>query len=110
MAKNFNLPPALNVRDPRVLMRGIIGLLLVANLAAAVVAFKPFGGSAEDLRREQESLRAQATRMQQSLGNSRQLASKVERARVERDQFIAKYFTDTDTTAAMILTELDQAS
>jgi type IV pilus assembly protein PilO len=109
MPKSFNIS-GLKLKDPRVAMRVVIGALLVANLAAAVVAFKPFGGSAEDLRREQESLRAQVTRMQQVLANGRQLASKVEKARVERDQFIAKYFTDTDTTSAMILTELDQAS
>ena len=70
MAKNFNFRPRLSVKDPRVLMRGVIGLLLVANLAAAVVAFKPFGGSAEDLRREQQMLTAQLTRAQQQLAAS----------------------------------------
>ena len=73
MARNFNFRPALNVKDPRVLMRGVIGLLLVANLAAAVVAFKPFGGSAEDLRREQQMLNAQLTRAQQQLAASKRL-------------------------------------
>lgn len=107
MAKNFNLPPALNVRDPRVLMRGIIGALLVANLAAAVIAFKPFGGSAEDLRREQQSLNAQLTRMQHQLELSKRLVDKVQQARTEGDQFMGKYFTDTGTTAALILSELN---
>jgi len=109
MAKSFNVR-GLNLRDPRVAMRVAIGALLAANLAAAVVAFKPFGGSAEDLRREQESLRAQVTRMQQTVTGRRQLAAKVEKARAERDQFLAKYFTDTETTSAIMLTELDQAS
>jgi type IV pilus assembly protein PilO len=109
MARSFKVA-GLNVKDPRVAMRVVIGALLVANVAAAIVAFKPFGGSADDLRREEESLRAQVTRMQQVLKNSRDLASKVEKARVERDQFIGKYFTDTETTSAMILTELDQTS
>jgi Tfp pilus assembly protein PilO len=109
MPKSFSVA-GLNLKDPRIAMRVVIGALLAANLAAAIVAFKPFGGSAEDLRREQESLQAQVTRMQQTVANSRQLASKVEKARTERDQFLAKYFTDSDTTSAMILTELDQAS
>jgi len=39
------------IKDPRVVMRAIIGVLLAANLVAAILAFKPFGGSAEDLRR-----------------------------------------------------------
>ncbi len=36
-------------REPRVFLRAIIAVLLIANVAAAVVAFKPFGGGAEDL-------------------------------------------------------------
>src|SRR3954453_10659234 len=107
MARNFNLRPAINVKDPRILMRGIIGLLLAANLAAAVVAIKPFGGSADDLRREQQMLTAQLTRAQQQLAGSKRLVDKVEQARSEGDHFLDKYFTDTQTTAAMILTELN---
>lgn len=110
MPRNFKLPFSLNVKDPRVAMRVIIGALLVANLAAALVAFKPFGGSADDLRRDQESLRAQVTRAQQVLAASRQLAGKVEKARAEGEDFLSKYFTNMDATAAMILTELDAAS
>lgn len=110
MPRSFNLPFTLNVKDPRVLMRGIIGLLLVANLAAAIVAFKPFGGSAEDLRREQEALRAQLTRTRQQLDASRSLVGKVEKARAEGDLFLEKYFTDSEATSALILTELDAAS
>src|SRR3954452_3714607 len=108
MDKNFNLRPAL--KDPRVLMRGLIGLLLIANLAAAVVAFKPFGGSADDLRREQQMLTAQLTRAQQQLAASKRLVDKVEQARSEGDHFLDKYFTDSHTTAAMILTELNSTA
>src|SRR3954470_18418491 len=110
MARNFNFRPALNVKDPRVLMRGVIGLLLAANLAAAVVAFKPFGGAAEDLRREQQMLNAQLTRAQQQLAASKRLVEKVEKARSEGDNFLDKYFTDSQTTAAMILTELNSTA
>jgi Tfp pilus assembly protein PilO len=110
MDKNFNLRPAINVKDPRILMRGIIGLLLAANLAAAIVAFKPFGGSAEDLRREQQMLTAQLTRAQQQLAMSKRLVDKVEQARTEGDHFLDKYFTDSQTTAAMILTELNSTA
>jgi type IV pilus assembly protein PilO len=110
MPKNFKLPFTLNVRDPRVAMRAIIGALLLANLVAAVVAFKPFGGSAEDLRREQEALRAQVTRTQQTLAQRRQLVGKVEKARSAGDEFLLKYFTELEQTAAMILTELDASA
>ena len=106
MPRNFKLPFTLNAKDPRFAMRAVIGVLLVANLAAAIVAFKPFGGSAEDLRREQEALRAQLTRAQQQLAGSRSLVGKVEKARAEGDLFLEKYFTDTQTTSAMIVSEL----
>jgi type IV pilus assembly protein PilO len=110
MPKSFSWPTGLNAKDPRVAMRAIIGVLLIANLAAAVVAFKPFGGSAEDLRRDQEALRAQLTRAQQQLAASRALVGKVEKARAEGDLFLEKYFTDSEATSALILTELDSAS
>lgn len=110
MPRNFKLPFALNVKDPRVAMRVIIGVLLLANLAAAVVAFKPFGGSAEDLRRQQDALRAQVTRAQQNLKASRELVGKVEKARAQGDDFLTKYFTDIEQTSAMIYTELVEAS
>jgi hypothetical protein len=110
MPKSFKLPFTLNVKDPRIAMRAIIGALLIANLAAAIVVFKPFGGSAEDLRRDQEALRAQLTRAQQQLAASRSLVGKVEKARAEGDLFLEKYFTDIEATSAMILTELDTAS
>jgi Tfp pilus assembly protein PilO len=106
MPRNFNLPSTLSLKDPRFAMRLLIGVLLAANLVTAIVAFKPFGGSAEDVRREQQSLNAQLTRAQQQLANSRQLVDKVQRARAEGDQFLSKYFTDPGTTGVMIVSEL----
>ena len=110
MPRHFKLPIALNVKDPRVAMRAIIGALLLGNLVAALVAFRPFGGSAEDLRREQEVLRAQVTRTKQTLGQRRQLVGKVEKARAAGDEFLEKYFTEMEQTAAIIVTELDAAA
>ena len=46
--------------------RGIIGLLLLGNLIAAVIALKPFGGSAEDLQRQQRELSRQMRERLQS--------------------------------------------
>lgn len=110
MPRNFNLPSTLNLKDPRVAMRVVIGVLLAANLAAAVIAFKPFGGSAEDLRRDEQSLNSQITRAQQQLARSRQLVEKVQKARAEGDQFLSKYFTDPATTGATIVSELNNAA
>src|SRR5579872_4057838 len=94
------------VKEPRVVMRVIIGTLLVANLAAAVVAFKPFGGSADDLRRETEALRSQLARAEANLATSKQLVDKVQTARTQTDQFLEKYVLDQRVMSSTILEEL----
>ncbi len=109
MPRSFKLPQG-SAKDPRVGMRLVIGAILVANLAAAVAAFKPFGGSAADLEAQRQSLILQLTQLQGRLARSRELVTKVQKARAEGDSFLGKYFTDTSTTGAMIVTELNQAA
>jgi type IV pilus assembly protein PilO len=94
------------IRDPRFVMRAIIGTLLVANLVAALMAFKPFGGSADDLRREQSDLRHQLGQLQARLTNTKRLVDKVEGARRAGDDFLGKYFTDRRTTYSTVIEEL----
>ncbi len=91
-------------------MRAAIGVLLAANLAVAVVAFHPFGGGADDLRRDQQRLGAQLSQLQQRLATSRLLVNKVNTARTQGDQFLGQYFTDESTTASTILAELTQTA
>ena len=59
--------PGARLRDPRVFVRVILGLLLAANLVAAVMVFRPWGGSAEDLDRQLASTRAQLAQRQAGL-------------------------------------------
>ena len=105
MPRNFKIR-GIHVKDPRVVMRAIIGTLLVANLAAAIVAFHPFGGGADDLRREQQSLSAQLSQLQSRITTSKRLVDKVQTARTQGDKFLSEYFTDEPTTSAIILAEL----
>jgi Tfp pilus assembly protein PilO len=98
-----------HVKNPRVLMRAILGTLLAANLVAAVMAFKPFGGSADDLRREQSDASRQLAQLQARVANTRKLVQKVEKARKEGDDFLAKYFSDRRTTYSTLFEELDHA-
>jgi len=109
MARNFSIR-GVKIQDPRVLMRAAIGVLLAANLAAAVVAFHPFGGGADDLRREQQRLGAQLSQLQQRLASSRVLVNKVNTARSQGDQFLGQYFTSEATTASTILAELTETA
>src|SRR5262245_2656242 len=98
MPRNFELPGKLNLKDPRIIMRGILGLLLLANLVALVMLLKPFGGSAEDLRLQQIALTKQLDQAKIRLANTKKLADKVQSARRDGDEFLSKYFMDEPTT------------
>ena len=102
--------PRMSVKDPRIAMRVIIGALLVANLAMAVIAFKPFGGSADDLRKDQARLSAQLRQLQTNLEKSRQHVAKIEIARTEGDDFMAKFIMDKRSAPATMVEELSKAA
>ena len=111
MPRNFSLGGKWNtaaLRDPRVMMRVLIGVLLVANLAMAVVAFKPFGGSADDLERRLDSMRAQLPVQQAALARTKTLVEKVQKARAEGDRFMSQYMLDERTAYSSVLGELDR--
>jgi Tfp pilus assembly protein PilO len=112
MARNFNLPGNLSFhnlrKDPRVTMRVAIGILLAANLVMAVMAFKPFGGSAEDLARQQAAKDAQLAALTAQIRNATQLVDKVKVARQAGDEFMARYFMNRQTTTSDIYSELER--
>jgi Tfp pilus assembly protein PilO len=110
MLKSFNLPRQLNLKDPRVAARIVLGTLLAANLVAAIYAFKPFGGSAEDLMREEQALRKQLQDLQVRQARSKALVDKVQLARTEGDVFLGKYVTDRRVTFSIIVAELNSAA
>ena len=107
MARNFNLS-ALRWKDPRVAMRVVLGVLLLANLVTATIAFKPFGGGADDLRRDRDMLRQQLAQLKLQVAKNRKLVEKIETARSQGDQFLAKYFTERRVVTSTIQGELVQ--
>jgi hypothetical protein len=106
MRKNFSPPAAW--KEPRILMRAIIGALLAGNLVAAVIAFKPFGGSAEDLRREEAVLSQQLATLRDRVAKDKQLVAKMQSARKDTDQFLASYVADERFGASALVGELDR--
>jgi Tfp pilus assembly protein PilO len=108
MPKNFKLSS--QWREPRVLLRGIIGALLAANLAAAVIAFKPFGGGVEDLERQEAGLQQQLVSLHNRIAASKLLVEKMQKARRDRDEFLAKYVADARIGASTITDELNRIS
>lgn len=115
MLRNFNLR-ALGVlfrglsKDPKSVVRAVIGTLLVANLAAAWLVYRPWGGSAEDLQRELSSLQAQLQKQQQTLDRSKELVTKVEKGRSAGDKFIDEYFLVKRVAYSNVMSDLDAAA
>ena len=81
-------------RDPKFIIRVILGILLAANLVAGGIYLFPPGGSPEDLERQLASLRAQIAQSKILLAQTREYASKVEKGRAEGDKFLTDYFLD----------------
>jgi hypothetical protein len=105
MPRSFNLS-AVKWSDPRVGMRALLGVLLAANLAAAVIAFKPFGGGADDLRRDRQQLQQQLAQLNAQVRQARNLAAKVQIARTEGDKFLDGYVTDRRVVTSTLDGEL----
>ena len=105
MPRSFNIS-GVKWNDPRVAVRAVLGVLLAANLAAAVIAFKPFGGGADDLRRERQQLQQQLAQLQAQVKHSRNIAAKVQTARNEGDKFLDAYVTDRRVVTSTIDGEL----
>jgi hypothetical protein len=116
MPKSFSFVPATrritfaSMKDPRIGVRMALGSLLLLNLVAALVLFKPWGGSAEDLERQLAGLRLQVPQQQATLARTKALVQKVEKARAEGDQFMGKYMLNGRSTYSTIIGELDRAA
>ncbi len=89
-------------------MRVVLGVLLLANLMTAVIAFKPFGGGADDLRRDRNTLRQQLAQLKLQVAQNRRMVEKLDTARSQGDQFLAKYFTQRRVVTSTIQGELVQ--
>jgi Tfp pilus assembly protein PilO len=94
------------LKEPRIFLRVILGLLLLANLVAAAVAFKPWAGSQEDLEREAASLRKQVHDQQAALDHLKTIVNKVKAARTDGDKFLDTYLLSRRTAASNLTGEL----
>jgi len=106
MAKSFNLQK-LDWRDRRTVMRAAMVLLLAANVVAALVLFKPWGGSASDLARQLDEKRRELVQQNLHLDRTRIVAAKVEKARTEGDHFLADYTLVRRTAFSTLVSEIN---
>ena len=106
MARSFNLQK-IDWRDRRTMMRAVLVLLLAANVVAALVLFKPWGGSASDLARQLEQRRQELTQQNMRLERTRIVAAKVEKARSEGDRFLSDYTLIRRTAFSTLISEIN---
>jgi hypothetical protein len=115
MPRNFNLgaisfPTGSSLKEPRVLVRLGLGILLVANLVAASFAFNVFGSSPEALNAALNSANNQLHADQARLVRSRFLAGSVGKGKSEGDTFLASYFSNRRHTYSTILSEIRETA
>jgi type IV pilus assembly protein PilO len=97
-------------RDPKFLVRVILGTLLAANLVAAGLILYPPGGSAQDLQRQAASLQTQIGAKQAAIKLARAHAAAVEQGREEGDAFVDKYFLPVRTADKTLIADLQMAA
>jgi type IV pilus assembly protein PilO len=105
MLRSFRRQP-----DTKFVLRVVVGVLLVANLAAAGILLFPPGGSAEDLEKQLISLQSQATTKRALLEKTKQHLAAVELGRAEGDEFLGGYFLSRRAAPEMLFTELGNAA
>jgi len=106
MPRNFDLRALF--KDRRTPVRAGLGVLLAANLAAAVFAFHPFGGSPEDLAREMQSKQRDLAQQLQHLERTRALMGKVQEAKIEGDRFLDDCTMNRRTAFSTVLRDVDK--
>ena len=115
MPRNYNfkgiLPnSAAGWKEPKVLVRIVLGILLAANLVAAAIAFNVFGPSPQTLNQELMTANARLQADQARLMRSRLLTSNIGKGKAESDTFLATHFTNRRTTFSTILTEVNDVA
>ena len=117
MPRSFNWNPrgfsrqmlsAGRMKDPRVVVRLVLAVLLLANIVAALLLFKPWGGSAEDLARQMESLKAQLAAQQLRLDQTKATVEKVQKARSAGDKFMSAYMMSRRSAFSTLIAEANK--
>ena len=109
MARSFKPKlelPANWTREPKFVIRAVLGVLLFANLVAAWMVFFPVGGSAERLEEQIATLRTQIQQRQASVKRLEQIVDRVQHAKQGTDTFISSYFLTSRTKSSTVVSEL----
>src|SRR5689334_22869914 len=114
MPRSFNFKAislgSLAWKEPKVLVRIALGVLLAANLVAAGFAFNLFGSSPEALNQALVSANARLQAAQSRLVRSRLLTANIGRGKTESDTFLTTYFTSRRSTYSTIISEITETA
>jgi Tfp pilus assembly protein PilO len=108
--KSISLPVGVGWKEPQVIVRIALGLLLAANLVAAGFALNMFGSSPEVLNQALVSAEARLQADQARLARSRVLTSSIGRGKSESDTFLANFFTGRRNTYSSIIGEITETA
>jgi hypothetical protein len=97
-------------RDPKFIVRIVLGTLLAAHLVAAGLLLYPPGGSADDLARQMASLQTQIAAKKAAIKQAREHAAAVEEGRDEGNKFLGDYFLPIRTAYSTVESELQRAA
>lgn len=100
--------PAISLREPKVLVRAVLGLLLLADLVVSVFAFHLLGDSPADLDARLAALQNNLRAAELRLNKSRALAANMDKSREEGSRFLASYMTTRKHTYSTIDGEINQ--
>jgi hypothetical protein len=109
MRRSFKLPEQF-WRDPQTLVRLGLGVLLLANLAAAAFAFHWIGASPEALEQRLMAQRARLKAAQGKRDQSKVIAAHMEQAKGEGDKFLETWITGRRHTYSSIIGEITQSA
>ncbi|HVO99662.1 MAG TPA: hypothetical protein VMT15_16435 [Bryobacteraceae bacterium] len=107
MLKNFSQGEGSRTQ---LVLRVLVGVLLVLNLAAAGLLLYPPGGSADQLERELADLQGQAKAKREVLEKTKQHVAAVELGRSEGDKFLDAYFLSSRARSEQLLSQLGKAA
>jgi Tfp pilus assembly protein PilO len=95
-------------RNPRLVARLILAVLVVVNLVAAAILLKPWEGSVGSLTERVATVRRELNQKKVAVERLRRIVSKVQAARTDGDKFMDSYLLDRRTVSSTLLDELDQ--
>ena len=115
MPRSFNLnsiplPALASFKETKTLVRAGLGILLLANIVAAMFAFHVVGTSPEAINAELLAASSRLQGDQTRLNRSRLLTTNIDEGRSQSDTFLASYMTGRRHTYSTIIGEVTETA